>query len=195
MKKALRLAALLTVTVLALASCGSGDNAASGNGHNAADVAFAGDMIQHHAGALQMVDMTMGRDLDPEVAKLADDIRAAQTPEIEQMTEWLERWDEEVPATVRDHANAHGGMGNGMDMGSNMPGMATPAELEALEKADGDRFQDTWLQMMIAHHEGALQMAGTELANGEYQPALEMATRIKRSQQAEIDQMKQMLGS
>lgn len=196
MTKALRLAALLTAAALTLTACGTSDSSGSGQDHNAADVTFASDMIQHHAGALQMVDMTMGRDLDPEVATLADDIRAAQAPEIEQMTEWLEKWGEEVPATVRDHANAHGGMGNGgMDMGSDMPGMASAAELKALDKADGAQFQDMWLKMMIAHHEGAIQMAETELADGQYQPALALAKRIKSSQQAEIDQMKQMLGS
>lgn len=196
MTKALRLAALLTAAALTLTACGTSEGSGSGQDHNAADVTFASDMIQHHAGALQMVDMTMGRDLDPEVATLADDIRAAQAPEIEQMTEWLEKWGEEVPATVRDHANAHGGMGNGgMDMGSDMPGMASAAELKALDKADGAQFQDMWLKMMIAHHEGAIQMAETELADGQYQPALALAKRIKSSQQAEIDQMKQMLGS
>ena len=74
--------------------------------HNDADVAFATDMIQHHAQALSMVDLTEGRTLDPEVKQLAEDIRATQAPEIEKMADWLQDWDEKVPATMRDHSNA-----------------------------------------------------------------------------------------
>ena len=97
-----------------LSGCGDdspgGDND-TGNArtdHNDADVAFASDMIQHHAQALAMVDLTVGRDLDPEVEALAEAIRAAQGPEIETMTDWLTEWDEPIPATVRDHVNARG---------------------------------------------------------------------------------------
>ncbi|WP_447645717.1 DUF305 domain-containing protein [Nocardioides zeae] len=96
---------------LGVAACGSDDGGADGSSttsateHNDADVTFASDMLQHHAQALVMVDMTDGRTLDPEVQELAEQIRAAQVPEIETFTQWLTDWDEEVPETMRDHVN------------------------------------------------------------------------------------------
>ena len=113
LKKLTALVALLAA-LSALAGCGNdGDasrpetqTAANGDKFNDADVEFASDMIQHHSQALAMVDMTMGRQLDPEVQQLAEDIRAAQGPEIEQMTDleaaegdefqqmWLEKMSE-----------------------------------------------------------------------------------------------------
>ena len=75
--------------------------------HNDADVEFASNMLQHHAQALSMVDLTRGRTLDPEVQQLAEQIRDAQAPEIEIFTDWLTDWDEEVPETVRDAMTFH----------------------------------------------------------------------------------------
>lgn len=66
---------------------------------------FVTNMIQHNAQALAMVDLTMGRPLDPKMEQLAEAIRATQGPEIETMTDWLTDWDETVPETMRDHGN------------------------------------------------------------------------------------------
>ena len=105
-------ALLLPLLLGPLAACGGEEEPTeaedSGAAFNDADVAFATAMIQHHAQALVMVDLTMGQDLDPELAALGEQIRATQAPEIEQMADWLTDWDEPVPETVRDHANAHG---------------------------------------------------------------------------------------
>ena len=84
--------------------------------HNDTDVAFATDMIRHHAQALTMVEMTEGRDLDPTVEGLADDVRAAQAPEIEAMTGWLSQWGEDIPKTFHDRSDSGQNMG-GNDMG------------------------------------------------------------------------------
>jgi uncharacterized protein (DUF305 family) len=154
-RRALGVAALGLALGAGLTACGDDDTTAtaevSTTEHNAADVAFATDMVQHHAQALSMVDLTMGRPLDPEVQALAEQIRAAQAPEIEQMVDWLTSWDEEVPETVRDHANAGHDMGD-MDMGddmggmdSDMPGMMSAADMDALAAASDEEFQDMWL--------------------------------------------------
>ncbi len=86
--------ALGLVLALGVAGCGEGSSAdttaVSTTEHNDADVRFASEMVQHHAQALSMVDLTLGRDLSPEVATLAEDIRGAQAPEIETMTDWLD---------------------------------------------------------------------------------------------------------
>jgi len=194
----------MAVALLALTGCGNNDadpqattqTAPNGDEFNTADVTFATDMIQHHAQALQMVDLTMERSLDPEVAALTQDIRDAQTPEIEAMTDWLTSWGKPIPETPRDHANAgHDGMGS-MDMsGDQMPGMMSSDELAELDAASDAAFQDMWLTMMIAHHQGAIEMAKTEQTEGTYQPAIDLAESIETSQRAEIAHMEQLLGS
>jgi len=217
MKYPKKLAVALTTggLLFALAACGDdGDNddaqaehtASNGDVFNDADVDFATAMIPHHAQALTMVDLTRGRRLSPEVRQLTEDILAAQAPEIEDMVDWLTAWDQPVPATARDHVNAEDsdGMGGhdmdgtgGMDDmdDSDMPGMMTDEELADLEAAPGPEFEDMWLEMMIEHHEGAIEMAKDEQADGVFGPAIDLAESIETSQQAEIDQMREFLGS
>jgi uncharacterized protein (DUF305 family) len=200
--------------LLTLAACGDdGDTqdadatqtATNGDVFNDADLDFATAMIPHHAQALAMVDMTRGRELSPQVQRLTEDIQAAQVAEIERMVDWLTGWDQPVPETMRDHANAEDpdGMG-GHDMddpdgddrtGSAMPGMMSDEELADLGAAHGREFEDMWLAMMIEHHEGAIEMAKDEQADGVYRPALDLAKSIATSQQAEIDQMRELLAS
>jgi uncharacterized protein (DUF305 family) len=205
--------AMTTGTVLfTLAACGDdGDNAeahaektaANGDVFNDADVDFATAMIPHHAQALVMVDLTRGRTLSPQVRRLTQDIQVAQAPEIEAMVDWLTDWDVPVPETMRDHVNAESSDGmDGHDMGgqddladSDMPGMMTDDELADLEAAQGPAFEDMWLEMMIEHHEGAIEMAEDEKADGVFQPAIDLAEAIQTSQQAEIDHMRELLAS
>lgn len=194
-------AALILALAPALAACGEDDQdaapaaertAANGDIYNDADVTFASAMIPHHADALVMVDMTRGRDLTPEFAELTEDVRAAQAPEIEQMTDWLTAWGEDVPETSRDHVNSHdmGGMGDDPD---GQMGMDAD-DLAMLDDAEGSAFETMWLEMMIDHHEGAIEMAQEEQADGLFPDALELAESIETSQTAEIDLMREMLG-
>ena len=194
MHNTFKLVALLIAATITLAACGGNDSAETtdGENHNDADIAFATDMIQHHAQALAMVDLTMSRQLDPEVQALAEDIRAAQAPEIETMAGWLQDWDQPIPETVRDHANAHGG---GMEMDGEMPGMMSSEEMQQLENASGDQFQDMWLEMMIEHHQGAVEMAQAQQQDGEYQPAINLAKEVEQAQEAEIAKMQDLLTS
>jgi uncharacterized protein (DUF305 family) len=196
---ALTLALALTVT-----GCGGDDgdsetsSQVSTTEHNDVDVAFASDMLQHHAQALSMVDLTMGRQLDPEVQQLAEQIREAQAPEIEQFTDWLTEWDEEIPETMRDHTNAGHDMGDmaesmeGMD--TDMPGMLSAEEMDALEHAPDGEFQTMWLEMMIEHHSGAIEMAKSARGRGQFKPVLDLAAEIVDSQSAEVETMQGLLG-
>lgn len=169
--------------------------AANGDTYNDADTAFATEMIPHHADALVMVDMTQGRDLSPEFARLTEDIRAAQAPEIEQMADWLTAWGEEVPETSRDHVNSHmgpdeeGSDDDGMGMGMGMDA----DDLSMLGGTRGDAFEDMWLTMMIDHHEGAIEMAEEEQEAGLFPDALALAASIEASQTTEIELMEEML--
>ena len=172
----------------------------SATDHNDADVTFASDMITHHAQALSMVDLTLERDLDPEVQALAEDIRDAQGPEIETMADWLTTWGEDVPDTMRDHANAGHDMGDMSDtmddMGhDDMPGMMTAEDIDELENASDAEFQDMWLEMMVEHHEGAIEMAETEQADGQFKDAVDLAGQIIDAQKQEIDTMNGILDS
>lgn len=194
--------------LLALSACGASEEAekpqkVSQTEHNKADIAFATGMIQHHAQALEMVDLTMGRNLDPTVQRLADQIRAAQSPEIETMSGWLRDWGEEVPATMRDNANdgndggggAESSMSDSMEgMGDDMPQMMSAEDMDALENASDAEFSDMWLKMMIEHHEGAIEMAETEQDEGRFKPAVDLAGTIIEAQTAEIDTMEKLLG-
>ena len=189
-----RVAAVLTACLL-LAGCG-GDEPAEpaadgGRGFNATDVAFATDMVQHHAQALTMVDLTVQREVSPELAALADRIRTAQGPEIEELTNLLEEWGEPVPETVRDHANAHGG--GHAEMDSEMPGMQSQEDLDELATLSGAEFEEEWLDMMIDHHEGALEMAEVELEDGESREALRLARRVTAAQDREIGEMERLV--
>lgn len=196
----LRATFVVLLSCVLMAGCGDDDDgaqpiesrtAANGDVFNDADAQFASDMLQHHAQALAMVDLTVGRDLDPELAALAEDIRAAQAPEIQTFTEWLTAWGQPVPETVRDHANAHGESGAEH---VEMPGMLSASEMDGLEDARGAEFRSLWLQLMIEHHEGATKMAGDEVDEGEFGPAVDLAESIEASQGAEIDRMKALLG-
>ena len=201
------LSALSLGLALALGATACGDDTepartveTSPTEHNDADVAFATDMIQHHAQALSMVDLTLERPLDAEVQSLAEEIRAAQAPEIEAMADWLTDWDEPVPETMRDHANAGHDMGDMSDTmddmedhGSDMPGMMSAEDMDALEgSADAD-FQQMWLEMMIEHHEGAVEMARAEQEGGRFEPAVDLAGDITDSQTEEIATMRELL--
>lgn len=198
-------AALIATT--AISACGNTEDdaagdpsavstAADGSTFNTADVDFATEMIPHHAQAVQMVVMAQGRELDPDVAALMDEIRTAQVPEIETMTDWLTAWDKPIPDTSLDHSNAGddmGDMSSGMEDMGDMPGMMSAEQMGALEDSTGSRFQTMWLQMMISHHEGAIEMANLEIENGTNADAIALAQGIVESQTAEIKLMEGML--
>ena len=165
-------------------------SADSGSGqHNDQDVAFAKGMIPHHRQAVVMAGLAPDRARSQEVKDLAAKIKRAQDPEITTMSGWLTAWGQEVPATDMP------GMDHGMDhSGHDMPGMMSQADMARLEKLSGAEFDGRFLKMMIAHHEGAVEMAETERSRGAYGPAKDLAASIITGQSAEIDQMKKLLG-
>ena len=124
----------------ALTTAGSA-NPDSAAVHNEADTAFAQMMIVHHQGAIEMADLAAQQAQSADVKALAERISAAQGPEIETMSDWLEDWDEEVPSTVRDHVNSHEGEGGedaGMDGMDGMEGKLTNTKWAAIAKCSSD---------------------------------------------------------
>ena len=186
------------VVLLAASGCGGSGHSGSGSGHgsaavpagtpsagvafNDADVAFAQHMIVHHRQAVEMADLAAERAGSASVKTLAADIKAAQAPEIATMTTWLGTWGAAAPD---GHGAGH----------ETMPGMMSEADMTKLAGAQGDAFDERFLTMMIAHHEGAITMAQTEVSDGSSPEAKTLAGKITAAQQAEIAAMKTLLAA
>ncbi|WP_461666046.1 DUF305 domain-containing protein [Gordonia sputi] len=174
--------------------------------HNAADVTFNQMMIPHHQQAIAMADLVPSRTENTAVRELATQIKNAQQPEIDQMTQRLASWGVSTTPDSQgaqdhgtmDHGSVdHGSVDHGsMDMGNGGEGMGmmSAQEMAAMENARGQEFDTLWLKGMIAHHQGAIDMAKTELANGIDPASRALAEQITTSQQAEIAGMRSMLG-
>ena len=146
---------------------------------------FAQGMLPHHQQAVEMAQLATDRAADPRVQDLATRIEAAQAPEIETLSGWLEAWGTEAGSSG---GRGHGGMDHG-DTG----GMMSDEDMAALAYVSGAEFDRMFLAMMTAHHEGAVQQAVTEIADGENPDALAMAEEIRDTQNAEISEMQQLL--
>jgi uncharacterized protein (DUF305 family) len=193
-----RLSAALVAGALALSACGddtdaghdsmgSSDTSASAESSaeadfSDADVTFAAGMVPHHRSAIEMAQLAGGRAAHPRVLALASRIEAAQGPEIEILSGWLEEWGADGE-TGMDHG--------GMDHGSG--GMMSEEDMQALMNATGAEFDRMFLTQMIAHHTGAVEMAQADLSEGSNTDALAMAESIRDSQSAEIAEMEQLL--
>ncbi|WP_130799499.1 DUF305 domain-containing protein [Streptomyces otsuchiensis] len=163
---------------------------------NEADVTYVSMMITHHEQALEMTALADRHADDTGVRRLAERITAAQTPEIEMLRAWMENYEEDSADAHHGHGHSHGDHdadgGHGDDH-ADMPGMATPEELAALEKARGTEFDQLFLQLMITHHDGAVTMSVDALAEGDDLTISELATEIAAQQSAEVGRMDQML--
>ena len=178
------------IAAFALASCGGSSNSEPADTTTAVsaefnddDVMFAQMMIPHHEQAVEMSDIA----LDPTVMagdavkKLATQIKAAQDPEIQQMTQYLTDWKQSLTPD------------SSMDHGDMMSGTMTADELAQLSTLRGAEFDRQWMLAMIAHHEGAIDMAKAVLANGTNSAIRELANAIITGQEAEISEMKNLI--
>lgn len=184
MRKTLFLGALAVTSAVVLGAC-SGNDSMSGvpGDHNAGDVTFAQQMIPHHSQALAMAKLVPSRSTDPKVVDLAGRIEQAQDPEIKQLRGWLSTWDASSPSSMPGMTH------------ESMPGMMSADDLTKLEAATGTEFDKMWLDMMIKHHQGAVDMARTELSAGSNTDAKALARKIIDAQQAEITEMRGLLRS
>lgn len=189
--------ALILSALLTLGLSGCGDDAAgsdtpsaaqtalNGDVFNADDVEFASTMIPHHAQAIELVTLTQGRDLQPEVLALADEIRTLRVGEVETMTTWLTAWGEPIPETSIDHANA-----DSADESTTTPGMVDPGSVADLaDLTDDTAFEAQWLDLMAQHHEGAIDLAQAQQKSGRLPEAVALAGAMVEDQQAEIDRL------
>ncbi|MFI1808818.1 DUF305 domain-containing protein [Streptomyces sp. NPDC020422] len=191
----LALTGALAAAGLLLAACsGSGDStqgtdhggktsaaapsaSAPSGAFNDADVMFAQMMIPHHEQALEMAKLADGRAEDAEIKKIVGAVEQAQDPEIRKMKGWLRTW-----GKPESTGGGHG-----------MAGMMSDADMAELAAAKGKAFDRRFAELMIAHHEGAVEMAKTEQANGGDAAARKVADDVVRTQAAEIAQLKKIL--
>jgi uncharacterized protein (DUF305 family) len=132
------------------------------------DAQFIDSMIEHHEGAIAIAKAAQAEAEHGELKQLADAIIAAQTEEIGQMTEWRTAWYPDLAPTE----------GLGMVMGDMLIG--------------GDEnvpFDQRFIEAMIAHHQGAIEMAQEAQAKAEHEEIKQLADAIIAAQQAEIEQM------
>lgn len=151
---------------------------------NSADVMFAQMMVPHHVQAVEMSDLILAKDdIDPRVVTLAEEIKAAQQPEIDTLNTMLEAWGMPQAATD-DMSMGHGG---------HMDGMMTEEDMQALEAATGPDASRLFLEQMILHHEGAVEMAQAQVDSGVNPDAVAMAQAIIGTQNGEIETMRDFL--
>jgi uncharacterized protein (DUF305 family) len=147
---------------------------------NDADLAFVQMMSPHHEQAIEMSDSLLEKTgIRPEVTALATGITEAQVPEIEQLSAWAEQWGVEEMS--------------GMD--HDMDGMMSDSDMQELDGAEGTEAEQLFLNQMIEHHTGAIEMARTEIDDGQNPDAIAMAEDIVRTQEDEISRMRTLLGS
>jgi uncharacterized protein (DUF305 family) len=205
MTRMLRLcgAAVLVVTI---AACGDDDDTAStatpltpatsdaqpeatpsdssSGEFNAADVEFSKAMIVHHGQAIEMAELALegASGESASVVAIADAVKDAQQPEIELIAGWLQDWGEPTQMTVSHD-----------DHPVSMDGMLSDEQMEALDAASGAAFDSLWLEAMIEHHTGAVEMAETVQADGVNDDVATLAEQIILNQSAEITEMEKLL--
>lgn len=163
-------------SLLLLSACGSSDATED------ADVMFAQMMIPHHEQAIELSDLALNpaAQASDAVRALATQIKGAQDPEIAFMKKWLsDRGQPLNPDSSVDHS-------------SMMKGMLTLEDLDALRTLIGSEFDQAWIESMIAHHEGAIDMADTVQRDGEDAEIAKLAAAIVAGQSAEITTLQDM---
>jgi uncharacterized protein (DUF305 family) len=159
-----------------------------------ADVHFMSGMIYHHAQAILIAGWATSHGASPTVQTLCDRIVASQKDEINLMSNWLRARGEPVPHPEPEHMMMPG---MGMDSTHMMPGMLTQAQLAQLDSTRGTEFDETFLRLMIQHHQGAITMVNQLFAasGGEEEPVYKIATGIFADQTTEIERMQRMLAN
>ncbi len=153
-----------------------------------ADIRFLQGMISHHAQAMEMSALAESRASREEINLLADRINLSQEDEIAMMRGWLEDRNVSVPTADAHH-------GENFEL---MPGMLSAEEFAELEQASGPLFDRLYLQFMIEHHNGALEMVENLLDRyGSAQDPLLYAftSDVTADQSAEIERMDTLLAS
>jgi uncharacterized protein (DUF305 family) len=168
---------LALVAAILLAACNQGGgeqgSGSATSAPNDADVTFTQNMIPHHQQAIEMAKLVDAHTKRQQLRTLADSIIVSQGQEVTLMQGWLKSWGK--PATPE-----------GMD--HQMAGMMSEADMRQLGVTKDKDFDLMFMDMMTAHHEGAIEMANTELRDGSLPEVKRLAQQVIDAQQGEIDQ-------
>lgn len=200
-----RLVGLVLATVLALVAVFVLGRVTAGPAPtpttDSAAAGFLRDMQVHHAQAVEMALLARDRTHDETIRTIAYDMAVTQATQSGQMYGLLDAWAlpqrSSQPAMGWTELPALDGSDDGHQMGSTgqMPGMATSAQLDALRAATGDEAVRLFLELMIPHHEGGLEMADAVLARTDVAQVVSLATGIRNAQRAEIVVMRDLLAA
>ncbi len=159
----------------------TGSSSSASAAFTKADVSFATEMSAHHQQAVEMSQMLLDKsDIDPRVVTLAQEIKAAQGPEIKQMKSWLYDWGQKSDSM------------SGMDMGGTL---MSDSDMNDLKSSTGLAASKLFLAQMTVHHKSALVMAKTEVDSGKNADAVTLAKNIISTQTTEITTMSDILAS
>jgi uncharacterized protein (DUF305 family) len=156
-------------------------------GNDSAEAGFLRDMFVHHAQAVEMSMIIRDRTEDDNLFAMATDIALTQSTQMGTMQGYLDLWG--LPLTGEDPAMTW----MGMPTEGLMPGMATADEIAQLQTLPIDQAEILFLQLMIRHHQGGVEMSEAALDRCDEEHVRDMAERIITLQSGEIDAMNQML--
>ncbi len=170
------------------------------------EAGFARDMQVHHQQGVELAMIVRDATDDPDVRLLAYDIATTQAQQSGQLYGWLRGWGlsqagsepsmtwmTRPPADGGDTHAAHVSIAHAA--GAPMPGLATPEQVAALRASTGVDAERRFLELMIAHHRGAIEMADAALARSSNDVLVPFATSIVQSQEAEIALMEDLLAA
>ena len=166
---------VLLVVVGALLLSGCAASTQSNSEYSSADIAFAEMMIPHHEQAIEMSEIAFLNTTNPALLQLAQEIKDAQSPEIELMNSW-------TGVKASTHA------------GHMMDGMLSESEMSDLREAKDKEFDRLFLEGMIKHHEGAIEMA-QDVADSDNKGVADLSASIISAQELEISKMKELLAN
>lgn len=168
-------------------STSDSEEAPNSDGHSYTDIDFAQKIIVHNQQGIQMAEIAKQRAVSEKVRTLAATINDGLTRDTEQYTSWLNTWGERY-FNLSDFPEM-----DGHDMYPTLPGMATYSQMSVFTAASGSEVDKMFLQMAIAHHGGAIEMAnGKEFESMQFGQMMDLKTKSLKRQAEEIKMMKQL---
>lgn len=167
---------------------GAWNRSSSTTSHNRADTRFVEAMIIHHLQALRMADEALQRTDDEQVRALARTIKFTRPGEIERLRAWLSSWGE-TPSGARNAVGDAAGSVHAVGTSA----MISEAALDEVTASEHDSFDRLWLQMMIEHHERAVDASKTEQADGCSPDAMRLARQVELAQRRLVGHMEACL--
>ena len=140
------------------------------------EIMFAQMMIPHHEQAISMSETALKKSRNQAILKLSNQIKSLQGTEKSQLAYWLKATDSSMT----------------MDHDMQMSGMLTTKELASLKRLTGTKFDRVFLQLMIKHHQGAIEMLDL-ISDSKNMEAKALAKAINSAQSKEITSMKLLL--